>query len=700
MSSLAARLASAALVLATTVAADLSVTIGSANNVLKGPVDGRVVLIFAPPGEDPLGAIDVTDAAPNKLYGKNVARFGPSDTVTLAAGSGDANATATGVYGWPLVSLDELVPGTYNVQAFLNPYDAVTRADGSEVRLKFPCGDGAPNINGVGSLKTTPVEVEVHGGDQTITLAFDSVEPVPAFEGNEMGGCFQGNYADTENLKYVKILSKRLSAFWGRDMYVGANVLLPAGYNAADKATRYPVLYSQDHWAADEGFVGYPAGSFASAWNAGVIPGVNGTAERPTPKLIIVKFRHESPFYDDSYAVNTANMGPYGDAINEELIPHLDALFNTVAEPYARIQEGGSTGGWVSAASVIFRPDLFGACFSYYPDSLDFHSHQDIPLYTNANAYRGADGTAIGSVRRFDAQGNEVILATVEQENHWELVFGTSTRSFLQWDVWNAVFGVQGLNGYPLEPWDKVTGEIYPGAVDYWRKFDLSDYIATNWASPGKNLGETLKDRLHFSVGTWDNYYLNEGVAEFQKRTDALGGPGWANITILERRTHSGLFQRLDVWTYLGVVTQWIADHAPDGPTPLPTASTSSLTRGNLYDDIISAGGRAAALARQADPAVEVKQTSAKCGTAIITGTVGRWDPGVVLTAQWLVDGAANGAVFAVEQGQTATFAPSGGLPAGEFEVKLAVTGVKRGYEVETRTSEAGVVRERRRRML
>lgn len=685
------RLLSAALALAGSAAADLSVTIGSSNNVLTGPVDGRVVLIFAPKDADPLGDIEV-DSTPNKMYGKNVASFGPSDTVTLTGGSG--NGTATGVYGYPLVSMDEVEPGTYNVQAFLTPYDAVTRADGSSVRLKFPCGDGAPNINGVGSLKTTTVEVDVHGGDQTIALAFDTVEPV-ATGGPETGGCSQGNYVDTDLLKYVKIRSDKLSAFWGRDMYVGANVLLPKDYDAADKSTRYPVIYSQDHWSADSGAFGYPESAFATAWDKGVIPGTNGNPDRPTPKLIMVKFRHESPFYDDSYAVNTANMGPYGDAINEELIPHLDSLFNTIAEPYARIQEGGSTGGWVSAASVIFRPDLFGACFSYYPDSLDFHRHQDIQLYTNANAYVNADGSVIPSIRTHDSAGNQQVLATTQMENHWELVFGTATRSFLQWDVWNAVFGVQGLNGYPLEPWDKVTGEIYPDSVEFWKSFDLSNYITTNWATPGKALGETLKDRIFVSVGTWDNYFLNEGVVEFQSRVDALGGAGWANVTILPNRTHGGLYERRETFNYLELVEKWISDHAPNGPTPLTQASIAPSTRGNVYEEVIANGGRGAALARQADPEVTVKPAKVKCG-ASVSASVGRWDPGVKLTAQWLVDGVASGAEFAIKQGETVRFAPTT-LPADSFEVQLSVKGVKRNYEDETRVSEKAKVQARRR---
>jgi hypothetical protein len=168
---------------------------------------------------------------------------------------------------------------------------------------------------------------------------------------------------------------------------------------------RYPVIYSQSHWPggdiAGAGSFYFPSDSyFTQGWKSGVIPGnanstskynyttaANATASRRVPEFIIVVFRHECPFYDDSYAVNTANIGPYGDAINDEMIPFIDQTFNTIAEPYARIQEGGSTGGWESAASLIFRPDLFGATFSSYPDSLDFRRHQAIHLQTSRNAY-------------------------------------------------------------------------------------------------------------------------------------------------------------------------------------------------------------------------------------------------------------------------------------------------------------------------
>ncbi|KAK8101445.1 hypothetical protein PG999_011819 [Apiospora kogelbergensis] len=648
----------------------VEISLPEEKGLLHGKLDGRVVLMFAPNGTDPLDDIEV-DSTPNHMFGKNIFDFSAGDTITLSGGSGDANATATGVYGFPLVSMDDLPPGLYRVQAFLNPYDRAERSDGSIVRVKFPCGDGAPQVNGVGSLVTaaTDVEVMVGGeegsaaGPQTISLTFDTVTPVASFAGSEIGRCEQGNYADTERLKYVKIRSAKLSAFWDRDMYVGATVLLPAGYDTADTAT-----------------------------------------SRPAPKLILVRFRHEAPFYDDSYGVNTANLGPYGDALNDELIPYLDATFRTIAAPYGRIQEGGSTGGWISAASVIFRPDLFGACFSSYPDSLSFQKHQDIALYSNTNAYRNDDGTRIGSIRKFSGEHNdtETILATVEQENHWELVFGTSSRSSLQWDAWNAVFGAQGLNGSPLEPWDKVTGEVYPESVAYWKEMgmDMAEYIAANWKTPTRNLGEALRGRLFVYVGTHDDYYLNEGVAAFARRVNGpdLGGPGWANITVTPGAKHGGNYQRREIWNYLELVTGWVRDHGPAGATPLTATAVSPQNRGNRFDeDVMRVGGRAAALARQADPIVEIQGGgSRKCGGSRIVGTVGRWDPGVRLEAQWVVDGVASGKPFAVKQGDVVRYAASNTQMKEGFGVRLRVHGTKRNYEDETRESKVVMVMARR----
>jgi hypothetical protein len=654
----------------------LSIKLSVAEGILTAPTDGRIVLMFAPNGTDPLDDTDVT-SSPNNIYGKNVYKFGPNDTVIFSGGSNSSDEDS--VYGWPNVTLDDVLAGTYRVQAFLNKYETVTRSDGSTVSVHFPCGDGSPNVNTFGSLVTTAVDLELSGSTQTLELKFDNVTAVEPSTGREIGGCNQGNYEDTENLKYVKIRSAKLSQFWGRDMYVGANVLLPAGYNSNDTTTRYPVIYSQGHWSADQGAFRYPSAAYSKAWDNGTIPATNTTAARPAPRLIMVTFRHEAPFYDDSYAVNTANLGPYGDAINDELIPYLDEKFNTIAAPYARIQEGGSTGGWESAASLIYRPDLFGFCFSSYPDSLDFHRHQDIELYSASNAYRRADGSFVPSIRTF-INGTEVVQATVAFENHWELTFGTASRSSNQWDIWNAVFGVQGYNNYPLEPWDKITGEIYPEAVEFWKPYDLSNYITSNWNN-SRALGKNLAGRVFVYVGTWDNYYLNEGVQEFQKRTDAAGGPGWANITILQDKPHGGNYQTREIWNYLEFLEEWIVDHGPNGTQPLDDSAVAPSTRGNMWDEVIQRGGRAAAVARQSAPAITEVSSDVKIGSKVVA-SVGTWDPGMKLEAQWIVDGKPACETFTVMKGGKIEYTPQ---EAGKLQ--LSVTGSKRNYVTETRWS-------------
>ena len=63
------------------------------------------------------------------------------------------------------------------------------------------------------------------------------------------------------------------------------------------------------------------------------------------PRVIMVTIQHANPYYDDSYAVNSDNLGPYGDAITYELLPYIEKTFRGIG-PWARALYGGSTGGW------------------------------------------------------------------------------------------------------------------------------------------------------------------------------------------------------------------------------------------------------------------------------------------------------------------------------------------------------------------
>ena len=287
-----------ALAQSTNSSSGLTVQFSVANGFLNGSTDGHVLVMFAPSGVDPLNDTDVT-SSPNLFFGMNVFAVAGTDTVTMASTS--TINTATDVWGFPVVSLNEIPAGKYSVQAYLTKYGRVNRSDGSSISVNFPCGDGAPQFDGIGSLTTAVINVRVTGNPQTVNLRFSNMTAIEVSSGKEIGGCSQGNYEDTETLKYVKIRSKALSDFWGRDMYVGANIVLPHGYSANDTITRYPVIYSQGHWDADAGAFRYPSANFSDAWANGAIPGANGQPVRPTPKMILVSFRHETPFYDDSY---------------------------------------------------------------------------------------------------------------------------------------------------------------------------------------------------------------------------------------------------------------------------------------------------------------------------------------------------------------------------------------------------------------
>lgn len=649
-------------------------------------LDGRVYVLVAPVGEDPLdSAGDVT--GDTMVFGENLDGATAGSEVTLSGGGADESDT--GVYGWPYESLDDLPAGTYTVRPFFNIYETVTRSDGSTVKLHFPCGDGGWFWDTPGNLLGQATDVVVTGGDQTIDLVLDDTVPMPDTSA-EIGGCQQGNYADTDTVKHVKIRSEALSDFWGRDMYIGANITLPAGYDPDDEQTRYPVIYNQGHWPGGRG-----------AYRGQQVDG-----------FITVTIRQESPFYDDAYGVNSANVGPWGDAIADELIPAIDGAFKTVAEPYARVVDGGSTGGWVSLASLVFRPDVFGSTWSYYPDSLDFHAHQQINLYGGGNAYFAEDGTPLGSWRDFDGD-TERVTVTMPEENRFELALGTNSRSFDQWDIWNAVYGVQGANGYPLDPWEKEDGTIDTDTAALWAPMDLTDYVKTNWDS-ASGLGEALEGRIHVSVGSHDNYYLDGGVKLFKRAVEELGGADWADVTVIPGAIHSGYYDGLDFSDYMAEVAQWVADHAPDGATPLADSATAASTRGNLFTEVLAHGGASAAAARQSAPEISVdagakgaaSQARAAGGQGdpvpagtTLTASFGTWDPAMTVTGQWLADGEPVGdpVTPSDDRGNPLTLAELAAVTSTHVvtdadagtEVQFSVTGTKRGYAPETRVSEA-----------
>jgi hypothetical protein len=484
---------------------------------LEVPVAGRVYVVVSPEG------VEAGDDEPRTQVGIRGVPFWGTEVEGLEAGGEIVLAPGTDdVIGYPFGDLSELPPGSYRAQAFLNVHTTFDRADGHTVRMHLNSGAGQSQWRAPGNAFGPPVSITVSdGGGVEARLTVDEVIP-PTHRVPEGGSLQQGNpTADPGGLlRYVKIRSDALSDFWGRDMYVGANVLLPARY-AEEPDRRYPVLFLMGHFPGTRAPFGYsddPEASVDSGRGTGFS---EFWRSADGPDLVVVTIRDANPYYDTGHSVNSANVGPYGDALLDELIPHLEDEIRIVSEPWARVLAGGSTGGWEALAVQIFNPDDFGGAWGWCPDPVDFHDYQIVDVYEDENAYRRG-GPWVYVEQPNNRQTDGTVITTIRQEMGYERAVGPNGRSGGQWAIWEALFSPVGEDGFAQPIWDRVTGDIDREVAEYWREnWDLTHHITTNWAT----LGPKLAGKLHIAVGDMDSYYLNNAVERMQVAMGELTNP-------------------------------------------------------------------------------------------------------------------------------------------------------------------------------
>lgn len=486
---------------ATSPNAPLEFGISFAESLSAEPLDGRILLIITTrEGPEPRFQVTAGVNAP-QVFGIDIDGLRPGSEAVI-----DAD-----VFGFPHASLAELQPGEYYVQAVLHEYETFRLHNGKTVKLPMDRGEGQHWNRAPGNLYSTPRKLHVDPGQATrISIQLDQVMP-PISEPE-----------DTKYIKHVKIQSELLTEFWGRPMYLGAHVLVPEGFDEHPEA-RYPIAIFHGHFPADFGgfrteppdpdlecvysqrfrvecynrIVQQEAYDFYQQW---ISPDF--------PRLLIVEIQHANPYYDDSYAVNSANLGPYGDAITYELIPYIEERFRGIGEGWARFLYGGSTGGWEALAVQVFYPDEYNGTFAACPDPIDFRAYTLVNIYEDENAYY-----VNGQFRRIERPGHRNWLgevdATLREYNHLELVLGTKNRSGDQWDIWEAVYSPMGDDGYPKRLWDKYTGAIDHEVAEYWKEnYDLRYIMERDW----ETLGPKLEGKVHIYCGDMDNWYLNNAV--------------------------------------------------------------------------------------------------------------------------------------------------------------------------------------------
>jgi hypothetical protein len=480
-----------------------------AQELSEGSVDGRILLLIST-NDDAEPRFQITDAVNSQLvFGIDVEELTSIDNVQFIGNE----------FGYPLSSLLELPEGDYYVQALLHKYETFNLSTGHTVKLPMDNGEGQQWNTSPGNYLSKPQKMHIMPGIKIDIKMTDVIPPIDPPQ-------------DTKYIKHVQMKSELLSKFWGRDMYLGANVLLPEGFEEHPEA-HYPLIIFHGHFP-------YSFGRFRTELpDEGLEPiyserfqleGYNKIQQQEAydfyqkwisknfPRVIIMEVQHATPYYDDSYAVNSANMGPYGDAITYELIPFVEEKFRGIGEGWSRFTYGGSTGGWEALAVQVMYPKEYNGCFAACPDPIDFRAYTVVNIYDDKNAYYiNGDHRKVLRPGTRDYLGH--IKTNLKDMNYRELALGTKSRSGQQWDIWEAVYSPQGKDGYPVRIWDKKTGEIDHDVAKYWKEnYDLRYIMERDW----DKLGPDLLGKINIYCGEMDNYYLNNAVylmEEFLKNT-------------------------------------------------------------------------------------------------------------------------------------------------------------------------------------
>ena len=487
------------------------VEVSIASGLVDGAVTGRAFVVFTRDNsrEPRFQAGSYAGGVP--FFGVDVSELGAGASAVIDAST----------LGFPVKSMRDIPAGDYYVQGVFVVYTKVTPKHGKTIWVPWDQWEGRRWNRTPGNLMSDVQQVRWDPTSSTIRLAL--TQRMPAIE----------MAADTRWVKRIKIESKILSEWWGKTVYLGATVLLPKDWEA-NPTTRYPAIYIQGHFGEGAPFGFDPDGKpetpaaraarlvrtarepgyeFAQAWM-----GPN------FPRMVAVTFQHPTPYSDDSYAVNSANTGPYQDALIKELIPYLEEKFRLIPKSYARLLTGGSTGGWEALALQIQQPKFFGGTWSLYPDGVDFTRNQMINNYADSNAFmpNAAPNQWLNFDRPLGRAEDGQPQIGVRMMAQLEEVLGSRVRGGQQLQAYDATYGPVGEDGYPKPLFDRTTGTIDKSVAAYWRDngYDLTHYLRQNWGRIGKD----LNGKITVWVGDMDNYFLNLGVYKMEEAFKDLKG--------------------------------------------------------------------------------------------------------------------------------------------------------------------------------
>jgi hypothetical protein len=517
------------------------------------PLTGRV-FVFLSRDSSPEPRLAAGGVVSVPFFGLDVSQLAPGTPAVV-----DRRAL-----GYPLRSVDELPPGDYFVQALASPYAKFVRGDGHTVWAHMDEWEGQEFTRAPGSLVSTVRRVHLPRGGARVRVELSRILPpvdIPP---------------DDRYVKRVRIQSEILTRWWGHPIYLGAVVLLPRGYDDHPQV-RYPAVWLQGHFTLKPPFeftldsTPEPEDArrarlertdhresgweFARAWTSDDFP-----------RMVAIRILHPTPYYDDSYAVNSANNGPYGDAIMQELIPYLERQFRVIAAPYARMLTGGSTGGWEALALQVYHPEFFGGTWSYYPDPVDFRRYELVNLYADTNAFVVERNPWIRVERPSERRADGQPVVTIRQENQLNNARGSHRRGGENFAIWEATYGPTDRDGYPAPIWNDATGTINRDVAEYWRShdYDLRDYLERHWPK----IGPSLTGKIHVLCGDMDNYYLNLAVYLLEDYLEHRTTPPYGGYFKYGRPMKGHGWQPTSNADLVREMAQEVSAHAPAAESP------------------------------------------------------------------------------------------------------------------------------------
>ena len=285
---------------------------------------------------------------------------------------------------------------------------------------------------------------------------------------------------DTEQVKYVRFESPRLSAFFGRPIHMQAGVVVPKGHTAEGPAL--PTVYHI------HGFGGNYREAFAKGERI-----VDSIASGESFRAVHVFLDGNCPGGHHVFA-DSVNNGPWGSALTEELVPYLEKRFHLAPMPAGRFVTGHSSGGWTSLWLQVRYPDFFGGTWSTSPDSMDFRNFTgiDVTPGSTQNAFRTKAGAPLNLVRM---NGKDIM----------------SVEDFSRLASFDWVFSPRGEDGKPMPLFSKETGELNQAVLKHWQKYEIARIVRDNWAE----LGPKLRGKIRLTIGSADNFHLNEAAELF-----------------------------------------------------------------------------------------------------------------------------------------------------------------------------------------